>query len=137
MGRKSCLWDKTACPTATIVIERVLSLTERHYSDFEIFDSTGGGSFPTMFSRPCLQMLGNPSSSLPATSNKCLTSCRVGTLLYTSYLQILGTLYHPSSQSLKRIYPPPPIYCTALAGFSSGAIQYVFQSTCSSFSIKT
>lgn len=46
-------------------------------------------------------------------------------MLYTSYLQILGSLHHPSSQSLKRIYPPPSVSCTFTAGFIAGAIQSV------------
>ena len=55
-----------------------------------------------------------------------LTSRRsVGAILYTSYLQILGALHEPSSQSTKRIYPPPPVFSTYTAGFSAGAIQSV------------
>lgn len=46
-------------------------------------------------------------------------------MLYTSYLQILGSLHHSLSQSLKRIYPPPPVSCTFTAGFIAGAIQSV------------
>lgn len=80
-----------------------------------------------MFSRPCLQTLGTSSFPRHAISDKCLTSYRVGAVLYTSYLSILGTLYHPSSQSVKRIYPPPPVYYTALSGFSAGVVQYVFE----------
>ena len=49
----------------------------------------------------------------------------VGALLYTSYLQILGILHKPSSDSIKRIYPPPPFSCTWLAGTAAGAIQSV------------
>ena len=63
-----------------------------------------------------------PHSTL---KDECLTSHRVGAVLYTSYLSILGTLYQPSSQSVKRTYPPPPVYCTALSGFSAGVVQYV------------
>lgn len=54
-----------------------------------------------------------------------LTTYRVGAILYTSYLQILGSLHQPSSQPIKRIYPPPPAYSTCVAGFSAGAIQSV------------
>lgn len=38
-------------------------------------------------------------------------------------MQILGSFYPPSSQPLKRIYPPPPIHSTCAAGFIAGAIQ--------------
>lgn len=44
-------------------------------------------------------------------------------MLYTAYLQILGLLHPPSSQSRKRVYPPPPVYAIFLAGSSAGAIQ--------------
>jgi hypothetical protein len=54
-----------------------------------------------------------------------LTCFSVGAVLYTSYLQILGTLHQPSSQSTKRIYPPPSIQATLTAGFAAGAIQSV------------
>ena len=54
-----------------------------------------------------------------------LTDSRVGAILYTSYLQILGSLYQPSSQPLKRTYPPPPVYSTWTAGFMAGTIQSV------------
>ena len=120
---KACLGGESSFPTAAVVIRTVISLEERQHSDSDVLDSTDGPSFPTMCSRPCLQMLGNASSSLHASSLECLTSGRVGAVLYTSYLQILGTLHHPSSQSLKRIYPPPPVYCTALAGFSAGVVR--------------
>ncbi|KAL9116980.1 MAG: hypothetical protein Q9187_006487 [Circinaria calcarea] len=46
-------------------------------------------------------------------------------VLYTSYLQILGSLYGPSSESTKRIYPPPPVRDTFRAGFAAGTIQSV------------
>ena len=51
---------------AMIVTKKVLSLEERDHSDPGIFDSTDGPSFPIMFFRPCLQILGKPSSSLYA-----------------------------------------------------------------------
>ncbi|SLM34297.1 mitochondrial carrier [Lasallia pustulata] len=54
-----------------------------------------------------------------------LANTGVGAILYTSYLQILGVLHEPSSQSTKRVYPPPPVYSTYTAGFSAGAIQSV------------
>ena len=44
-------------------------------------------------------------------------------MLYTSYLQILGALHQPSSESLKRIFPPPPVYATFSAGFLAGSVQ--------------
>lgn len=47
----------------------------------------------------------------------------VGAVLYTSYLSILGSLHLPSSRSLKKTYPPPPIYNTFTAGFVAGIIQ--------------
>ena len=98
---------------------------KKHYSDRSILDSTDGASFPTMLSHPCLQILGRRPFSHHIFKDECLTTHRVGAALYTSYLSILGTLYHPSSQSVKRIYPPPPVYCTALSGFSAGVVQYV------------
>lgn len=54
-----------------------------------------------------------------------LANIGVGAVLYTSYLQILGSLHHPSSQSLKRVYPPPPVSCSFTAGFVAGAVQSV------------
>lgn len=138
MGRKTCCRGREdSSLTCRIVMTRFPKPQERCYPDSDIFDSTDGASFPTIFSHPCLQMLGNSSSPLRIVINEYLTSCRVGAVLYTSYLQILGTLHHPSSQSLKRTYPPPPIYCTALAGFSAGVVQYVvFQSTLLSSDLK-
>lgn len=53
-----------------------------------------------------------------------------------SYLQILGGLYHPSSQSLKRIYPPPPVHSTLLAGLSAGAIQAVVAAPLDALSVR-
>ena len=52
-------------------------------------------------------------------------SSRVGTVAYTSYLQILGASYAPSSESTRRIFPPPPITSTFTAGFAAGCIQSV------------
>jgi hypothetical protein len=51
--------------------------------------------------------------------------CRVGAVLYTSYLQFLGTLHTPSSQSTKRVYPPAPLDATFIAGFAAGTVQSV------------
>ncbi len=50
---------------------------------------------------------------------------RVGAILYTSYLQVLGALHRPSSESVKRVYPPPPASNTLVAGFMAGSIQSV------------
>ncbi len=49
----------------------------------------------------------------------------VGAVLYTSYLQILGTLHEPSAKSTKRIYPPPSLEATFKAGFAAGTIQSI------------
>ena len=56
--------------------------------------------------------------------------------MYTSYLQILGTLYQPSSQSSKRVYPPPPIHKTFVAGFYAGAIQSVVAAPLDALSVR-
>jgi len=50
---------------------------------------------------------------------------RVGTVLYTSYLQTLGSFHGPSSEAVKRVYPPPPISSTFAAGSIAGSIQSV------------
>ena len=76
-----------------------------------------------MSSRLCWPILGNVYPCGYARRNERLMACRVGAILYTSYLQILGTLYLPSSQSLKRVLPPPPVHCTFAAGFFAGSIQ--------------
>ena len=47
----------------------------------------------------------------------------VGAVLYTSYLQILGALHEPSSQSTKRVFPPPSPSATFTAGLAAGGIQ--------------
>jgi len=49
----------------------------------------------------------------------------VGAILYTSYLQTLGLLHQPLSQSLKRVYSAPPVRSTFIAGFVAGAIQSI------------
>ena len=54
-----------------------------------------------------------------------LTPRSVGAVLYTSYLQTLGILHQPSSQSFKRVYPAPPVQSTFKAGFVAGAVQSV------------
>lgn len=65
-----------------------------------------------------------------------LIGCRVGAVLYTSYLQILGTLHQPSSQPMKKVFPPPPVNCTLLAGFSAGAIQSVVAAPLDALSVR-
>ncbi|PWW74810.1 mitochondrial carrier [Tuber magnatum] len=52
-----------------------------------------------------------------------IANASIGTILYTSYLQALGSLYQPSSQPTKRVYPPPPFSATFQAGSAAGAIQ--------------
>ncbi|MCJ1307262.1 hypothetical protein MMC25_000908 [Agyrium rufum] len=49
----------------------------------------------------------------------------VGAVLYTSYLQVLALNHAPASESLKRVYPPPPISATFGAGFTAGMISSV------------
>ena len=52
-----------------------------------------------------------------------LANVAVGAVLYTSYLQILGALHEPSSQSAKRAFPPPPPIATFAAGLAAGGVQ--------------
>ncbi len=54
-----------------------------------------------------------------------LNDTRIGAVLYTSYLQILGTLHEPSSKSLKLVYPPSPIHSVFVSGFAAGGISSV------------
>ncbi|RAH44204.1 putative mitochondrial carrier protein [Aspergillus aculeatinus CBS 121060] len=54
-----------------------------------------------------------------------LANAAVGAILYTSYLQVLGSLNEPVSQGIKRIYPPPPPSNTFAAGFLAGTIQSI------------
>ena len=65
-----------------------------------------------------------------------LTTRRVGAILYTTYLQILGSLHPPSSQSLKRVYPPSPLSATFTAGFSAGAFQSVIAAPLDALSVR-
>lgn len=46
-------------------------------------------------------------------------------ILYTSYLQVLGSLHEPSFQAKKRVYPPPDPSLTFTAGFLAGTVQSV------------
>jgi Mitochondrial carrier protein len=52
-----------------------------------------------------------------------LANAAVGAVLYTSYLQILGAVHEPSSQSAKRVFPPPSPAATFAAGCAAGGIQ--------------
>jgi len=62
-----------------------------------------------------------PSQLLPPL----LANTLVGTVAYTSYLHILGNVHGPSSESTKRVFPPPPVSSTFAAGFVAGSIQSV------------
>lgn len=89
----------------------------------------GWGFIPNQVLPPMLanvrSVLSRLKADLNTTLEGSLTGLSVGAVLYTSYLQILGTLHQPSSQSTKRIYPPPSIQDTLTAGFAAGAIQSV------------
>lgn len=50
---------------------------------------------------------------------------RIGAVLYTSYLQVLGALHEPVSQGVKRVWPPAPPTATFTAGFAAGTIQSI------------
>lgn len=50
-------------------------------------------------------------------------SFSVGAVLYTSYLQVLGTLHEPASLTARRVYPPYELRHTFAAGFAAGTIQ--------------
>lgn len=52
-----------------------------------------------------------------------LANVTIGAILYTSYLQILGSLHPPSAESTKRVFPPPPPSAAFTAGFAAGSIQ--------------
>ncbi|PWY68044.1 mitochondrial carrier [Aspergillus heteromorphus CBS 117.55] len=54
-----------------------------------------------------------------------LGNAGIGAVLYTSYLQVLGFLYEPVSEGVKRVYPPPPPSSTFAAGLIAGTIQSV------------
>jgi hypothetical protein len=54
-----------------------------------------------------------------------LQSKSIGAVLYTTYLQTLGALHEPSSQTARRVYPPPNPAHTLAAGFAAGAVQSV------------
>ncbi|KAE9961908.1 hypothetical protein BLS_001150 [Venturia inaequalis] len=52
-----------------------------------------------------------------------LANVTVGAVLYTSYLQVLGTLHEPASLTARRVYPPYELRHTFAAGFAAGTIQ--------------
>ena len=54
-----------------------------------------------------------------------IANTAVGAVLYTSYLGVLAQLHEPSSRATKRVYPPPSIGTTFVAGFAAGTIQSV------------
>ncbi|KAL3466606.1 mitochondrial carrier domain-containing protein [Aspergillus heterothallicus] len=54
-----------------------------------------------------------------------LANAGVGAVLYTSYLQVLGTLHEPVSQGARRVYPPARPVDTFTAGLVAGSIQSV------------
>ncbi|KAK2755657.1 hypothetical protein FQN54_005806 [Arachnomyces sp. PD_36] len=54
-----------------------------------------------------------------------LANIGVCALLYTSYLQVLGSLHEPSFQAQKRVFPPPDPSLTFTAGFAAGTVQSV------------
>lgn len=70
--------------------------------------------------------------------NSCTELCfqRIGAVLYTTYLQTLGHLHHQSSQSLKRVFPPPSFQSTFTAGFLAGGIQSVVAAPLDALSIR-
>jgi hypothetical protein len=52
-----------------------------------------------------------------------VANASVGAILYTTYLQALAARHEPSAHSTKRVYPPPPVSATFLAGFTAGTVQ--------------
>ncbi|KAJ5095155.1 Mitochondrial substrate/solute carrier [Penicillium argentinense] len=54
-----------------------------------------------------------------------MANAGVGAVLYTSYLQVLGSLHDPVSQGAKRVWPPAPPSATFAAGFTAGTIQSI------------
>ncbi|KAL8660473.1 MAG: hypothetical protein Q9202_006509 [Teloschistes flavicans] len=65
-----------------------------------------------------------------------LANVTVGAVLYTSYLQLLGKLYPPASDSAKRLYPPLPLTKTFVAGCAAGAIQSVVAAPLDALSVR-
>lgn len=87
------------------------------------FENTAGVLSQIKSFHQCSPMLGIFRS--PRVCDSLNNLFRIGAVLYASYLQVLGALYRPSSQSLKRVYPPPPVSSTLTAGFMAGAIQSI------------
>ncbi|KAA8913216.1 mitochondrial carrier domain-containing protein [Sphaerosporella brunnea] len=54
-----------------------------------------------------------------------IANATVGAILYTTYLQSLAALHEPNAHSTKRVFPPPPISATFLAGFMAGTVQSI------------
>lgn len=54
-----------------------------------------------------------------------IANVTVGAVLYTSYLQALGTLYVPASQGAKRVHPPAALHTTFMAGCLAGTMQSI------------
>ncbi|KAL4912207.1 mitochondrial carrier domain-containing protein [Aspergillus aurantiobrunneus] len=54
-----------------------------------------------------------------------LANAGVGAVLYTSYLQVLGALYEPVSQGVRRTYPPASPVDTFAAGLVAGSVQSI------------
>ncbi len=52
-----------------------------------------------------------------------LANVTVGAVLYISYFQSLAIMHEPSSYSARRIYPPPYLRQTAIAGAIAGDMQ--------------
>jgi len=55
-----------------------------------------------------------------------LANTVVGAVLYTTYLQTLGSLHEPSARGTKRVDPLPPVSATFTAGFIAGSVQSLF-----------
>lgn len=62
---------------------------------------------------------------MPLTLSVLTFTGRVGAVLYTTYLQILGVLHEPTSRGVKRVYPPARPSDTFAAGFVAGAVQSI------------
>lgn len=60
----------------------------------------------------------------------------VGAILYTSYLQILGSLHPPSAEHTKHVLPPPPPSATFAAGFTAGSIQSLVAAPLDAISVR-
>ncbi|CAI7671767.1 unnamed protein product [Penicillium pancosmium] len=54
-----------------------------------------------------------------------MANAGVGAVLYTSYLQVLGSLHEPVRQGAKRVWPPASPSSTFAAGFTAGTIQSI------------